>query len=48
MNSRINTGSANKGISMVEVVGQFVVFGFIAGVILGVAFVVKWFIHVAE
>lgn len=33
---------------MFEIVAEFLILGFIAGIILGVAFVAKWFIHFAE
>jgi hypothetical protein len=33
---------------MLETLGELLILGFIAGVILVVAFVVKWFIHFAE
>jgi hypothetical protein len=33
---------------MLEILGGLLILGFIAGVILVVAFVVKWFIHFAE
>jgi len=33
---------------MVETLGELMILGFIVGVILVVAFVVKWFIHFAE
>jgi hypothetical protein len=33
---------------MVEILGDFLILGLIVGLILIVAFVVKWFIHFAE
>lgn len=33
---------------MLEILGELLILGFIVGVILVVAFVVKWFIHFAE
>jgi hypothetical protein len=33
---------------MLETLGELLILGFISGVILVVAFVVKWFIHFAE
>jgi hypothetical protein len=33
---------------MLEILGELLILGFIVGVMLVVAFVVKWFIHFAE